>query len=227
MTSLRALTLALVAAGCLSVAQAQVRPEVGKPLQQASDLLKAGKAKEALAKIREADAVGGKSAQEQLTIDRMRGSAAQRAGDNATAVQAFESAFNSGKLSGAEQAQVAESLAFAYSQLRDNAKAGQWANRAQQLGANSSSLKQLQAYLQGHRSDVGAPRVQEVEPTGAGDIFAATLFVSLRQGQTALEACAFACCIAAQSVTRPNLAGLPTEADIARCSAGLHSDAEA
>ena len=81
MTSLRALTLALVAAGCLSVAHAQVRPEVGKPLQQASELLKAGKAKEALAKIREADAVGGKSAQEQLTIDRMRGSAAQRAGD--------------------------------------------------------------------------------------------------------------------------------------------------
>ena len=156
MTSLRALTLALVAAGCLSVAQAQVRPEVGKPLQQASDLLKAGKAKEALAKIREADAVGGKSAQEQLTIDRMRGSAAQRAGDNATAVQAFESAFNSGKLSGAEQAQVAESLAFAYSQLRDNAKAGQWANRAQQLGANSSSLKQLQAYLQGQSGDYSA-----------------------------------------------------------------------
>jgi hypothetical protein len=42
-----------------------MRPEVGKPLQQAgSDLLKAGKAKEALAKVREADAVGGKTAAE-------------------------------------------------------------------------------------------------------------------------------------------------------------------
>jgi tetratricopeptide (TPR) repeat protein len=157
MKSLRALTLALIAAGCVSVAQAQaVRPEVGKPLQAAGELLKAGKAREALAKVREADAVGGKNAQEQLMIDRMRGAAAQRAGDNGTAIQAFESVFNSGKLSGGEQAQVAETLAFAYSQQRDNAKATQWANRAQQLGANSAQLKQLQSYLQSQSGDYNA-----------------------------------------------------------------------
>ncbi|MFZ5547218.1 MAG: hypothetical protein ACOZJX_00775 [Pseudomonadota bacterium] len=157
MNSLRALTLALAAAGCMTVAQAQnIRPEVGKPLQQASELLKAGKAREALAKVREADAVGGKSANEQFMIDRMRGSAAQRAGDNGTAIQAFEAVFNSGKLGGGEQAQIAESLAFAYSQQRDNAKAMQWANRAQQLGATSAQLKQLQSYLQAQSGDYGA-----------------------------------------------------------------------
>ncbi len=157
MKSLRALTLALAAAGCMTVALAQnIRPEVGKPLQQAGEMLRAGKAKEALAKIREADAVGGKTPQEQLMIDRMRGSAAQRAGDNATAIQAFEAVFNSGKLGGAEQAQIAESLAFAYSQIRDNAKASQWANKAQSLGANSASLKQLQSYLQSQSGDYSA-----------------------------------------------------------------------
>lgn len=157
MNSLRALTLALAAAGCMTVAQAQsIRPEVGKPLQQAGELLKAGKAREALAKVREADAVGGKNAQEQFMIDRMRGSAAQRAGDNGTAIQAFEAVFASGKLGGAEQAQIAESLAFAYSQQRDNAKAMQWANRAQQLGATSAQLKQLQSYLQGQSGDYSA-----------------------------------------------------------------------
>jgi hypothetical protein len=157
MKSLRALTLALVAAGCLTVANAQtVRPDVGKPLQAASELLRAGKAREALAKVREADAVGGKTAAEQLMIDRMKGAAAQRAGDNGTAIQAFEAVFNSGKLGGSEQAQVAETLAFAYSQNRDNAKAQQWANRAQQLGANSSQLKQLQSYLQGQSGDYAA-----------------------------------------------------------------------
>ena len=108
----------------------------------------------------------------------------------------------------------------------DWALAETWATRTRLLVVTIGE-RGCQAYLHGHRHHVAAPRVQEVEPTGAGDIFAATLFVSLRQGQTALEACAFACCIAAQSVTRPNLAGLPTEADIARCSAGLHSDAEA
>jgi hypothetical protein len=157
MTSLRALTLALLTAGCLSVAQAQsLRPEVGKPLQQASELLRAGKAKEALAKVREADAAGGKTAQEQLMIDRMRGAAAQRAGDNATAAQAFEAVFNSGKLSGAEQIQVAESLAFAYSQLKDNARASSWVQKALALGSQSSQLKQLQAYLQGASGDYSA-----------------------------------------------------------------------
>jgi hypothetical protein len=90
--------------------QAQgVRAEVGKPLQQASELLRAGKAKEALAKVREADAVGGKTAAEQLTIDRMKAAAAQRAGDMGTAIQALESIH--GKVGGAEQGQVAEQLA--------------------------------------------------------------------------------------------------------------------
>lgn len=83
------------------------------------------------------------------------------------------------------------------------------------------------AYIHGSAHDVPAPKVIEVEPTGAGDIFAATLFIALRRGQTALDACAFACCIAAQSVTRPNLKGLPTLADIALCGGELNSDAEA
>src|SRR5512134_3357328 len=98
-SSLRLLATALLAAGVFSTAQAQgMRAEVGRPLQQASELLKAGKAREALAKAREADAVGGKNAAEQLMIDRMKGAAAQRAGDNATAIAAFESAFASGRL---------------------------------------------------------------------------------------------------------------------------------
>ena len=102
MKTLRAWTLALLAAGLCTLAAAQaLRPEVAKPLQQAGELLKAGKSKEALAKVREADAVPNKTAQEQLTIERMRGAAAQRAGDNATVVQAFEAVYASGKLSGA------------------------------------------------------------------------------------------------------------------------------
>jgi hypothetical protein len=133
-----------------------VRPEVGKPLQQASDLLKAGKAKDALAKAREADAVSGKTPAEQLMIDRMKGAAAQRAGDNAAAIQAFEAVFNSGKLSGPEQAQVAESLAFAYSQQKDWPRTNQWVQRALAAGSTSPQLKQLQAYAQSQSGDYSA-----------------------------------------------------------------------
>ena len=153
---LQALIAALLAGLCISATQAQVRPEVGKPLQQASDLLKVGKAKEALAKVREAEAAGNKTPAEQLMIDRMKGAAAQRAGDNATAVAAFESVFNSGKLAPAEQAQIAESLAFAYSQQKDWARTGQWIAKAQAAGSTSAQLKQLQAYVQSQSGDYSA-----------------------------------------------------------------------
>jgi hypothetical protein len=128
-----------------------VRPEVAKPLQAASELLKAGKAREALAKAREADAVGGKTGAEQLMIDRMKGAAAQRAGDSGTAIAAFEAAFP--KLSGAEAAQVAESIAFAYSQQKNNAKASEWVAKARAAGGGGASLNQLAAYLQSQSGD--------------------------------------------------------------------------
>lgn len=154
MMKLRSLALALAAAGVLTAAQAQVRPEIGKPLQQAGEYLKAGKGKEALAKVREADAVVGKTAAEQLTIDRMKAAAAQRAGDYGTAVQALEAVFN--KAGGAEQAQLAEQLAFAYSQAKDFPKASQWAQKAQSLGSTSAQLKQLVQYLQSQSGDYTA-----------------------------------------------------------------------
>lgn len=155
MKTLRALSVALVAAGCLTLVQAQgMRPEVGKPLQQASELLKAGKAKEALAKVREADAVGGKTAAEQTTIDRMKAAAAQRAGDTGTAIQALEALFD--KVGGGEKGQVAEQLASAYAQQRNNAKANEWVGKAIAAGNNGGTIKQLQSYLQSASGDYGA-----------------------------------------------------------------------
>ncbi|MEO8526131.1 MAG: hypothetical protein ABI460_15505, partial [Caldimonas sp.] len=61
-SSLRTLVAAALlclgfAAAAPSLAQA-LRPEVGKPLQAAQDMIKAGRYKEALAKVREADAAG-------------------------------------------------------------------------------------------------------------------------------------------------------------------------
>ena len=153
----RALTLALalVTVGAIGVAQAQgMRAEIGRPLQQAGELLKAGKAREALAKVREADAVGGKTAAEQMTIDRMKAAAAQRAGDMSTAIAALESIHS--KTSGAEAGQVAEQLASAYAQLKNNAKASEWLNRAIAAGNNGPSIRQLQSYLQSTSGDYGA-----------------------------------------------------------------------
>jgi len=152
---LSTLLAALLLAGTAGLAQAQaLRPEVGKPLQQAYELIKAGKGKEALAKVREADAAPNKTAAETLQVEKMRAAAAQRAGDYATAAQALEAVF--GKVGAAEQAQVAEQLASLYAAARDNAKAGQWVQKAVALGNTSASLKQLQAYLQGASGDYAA-----------------------------------------------------------------------
>ncbi len=152
---LSTLAAALLLGLAATAAQAQaMRPEVGKPLQAASDLLKAGKGREALAKVREAEAVGGKTAAEALMVDRMKAAAAQRAGDSGSTIQALESLY--GRVSGGEQGQVAEQLASAYATARDNTKAAQWVQKAQAAGNNSASLKQLLAYLQGNSGDYGA-----------------------------------------------------------------------
>ena len=149
------LAAALLLSLAATATQAQaLRPEVGKPLQAASDLLKAGKGREALARVREAEAVGGKTAAESLMVDRMKAAAAQRAGDTGATTQALESLY--GKVSGGEQGQVAEQLASAYATARDNARAAQWVQKAQAAGNNSASLRQLQAYLQGSSGDYAA-----------------------------------------------------------------------
>jgi hypothetical protein len=152
---LRPVALALILGVASLQAGAQgLRAEVGKPLQQAGELLKAGKAKEALAKVREADAVTGKSSAEQLTVDRMKAAAAQRAGDMATAIQALESIY--GRISGAEQGQIAEQLASAYVQQRNNPKATEWLGKATQAGNTGAGVKQLQSYLQSSSGDYAA-----------------------------------------------------------------------
>jgi hypothetical protein len=152
MKSPRVLTVTLLAAAALTAAHAQgIRPDVAKPLQAASDLLKAGKAKEAMVKVREADAAGGKTASEQLVIDRMKGAAAQRIGDTATTIAAFESVYERGGAS--EKAQMAEQIAFAYSQQKNWARTSEWANKAKAAGGNSASLNQLIAFVQSQSGD--------------------------------------------------------------------------
>lgn len=151
--------LALVAFFALTVAfgtaHAQgLRAEIGKPLQQAADYIKAGKGREALAKVREAEAVPNRTPAEQLMLDRMKAAAAQRAGDMATAVQALEAVHP--RTSGAEAGQIAEQIASGYAQLKNVPKAAEWVTKAQQAGNNSATLKQLQSYLQGASGDYAA-----------------------------------------------------------------------
>ena len=151
-------TLAVFAVlAALGVAQAQVRPEVGRPLQQAADLLKNNRAKEALAKVREAEAVPNRTPAENLTIDRMRGAAAARAGDPQTAIKSFEAVLASGRLSGAEQGQMTEQIAYQYAQLKDWPRTREWAAKARAMpGTNGAELDKLLAFVNAQSGDFAA-----------------------------------------------------------------------
>lgn len=172
-SSLRAALLAaLCAAGAAAHAQA-LRPDVGRPLQAAQELIKSGKYREALAKVREADAVGGKTADEGFMIERMRIAAASGAGDVETAAKSFETLAASGKLGGAEKARMAESIAGGYYRAKDYAKAMQWSQRYFREGGTSPAIRTLliqSQYLSGDYA--GAAReltaeVQAAEKAGA------------------------------------------------------------
>jgi Tfp pilus assembly protein PilF len=136
LTAAAALSLALLAG-----AQEALRPEVGRPLQQAQELIRAQRFKEALAKVREADAVGGKSANESYLIERMRLAAASGAGDVDTAARSFDAV--SGRVSSAERLRMIESLAGGYYRAKDYAKAMQWSQRYLKEGGTSASIRTL------------------------------------------------------------------------------------
>jgi len=139
-----------------ALAQEAIRAEVGKPLQQASELLKANRAKEALAKVRDAEAVPNKTPAEVLTIDRMRGAAAARAGETQIAIRSYEAVMASGKAGQTEQAQTAATLAHLYAQVKDWNKTREWAQRSKQLGGNAAELDKLLAFVNTQTGDFAA-----------------------------------------------------------------------
>ena len=140
----------LVGAPTVALAQESVRPDVGKPLQAAQELMKAQKYKEALAKMRDADGVPAKTGYETYLVESMRGSAATGAGDNETAIKAFETVLASGKAPAATQLKIVEALAGTYYRTRNYPGTIKTAQRYFGDGGTSGSMRTLliQSYFQ-------------------------------------------------------------------------------
>lgn len=165
-------TAACVLALVLGQAQGQpaetVRPEVGKPLLAAQDLVKAQRFKEALARLGEADAVGGKSAYESFMVERMRIAAASGAGDVATMARAYEAMSGLNRLTASDKAKMLESIAGGYYRARDYAAAVQWAQRYFREGGSSPTMRTLMIQSQYLGGDfAGAARELTAEVQGA------------------------------------------------------------
>jgi sugar/nucleoside kinase (ribokinase family) len=72
-------------------------------------------------------------------------------------------------------------------------------------------------YWNGDRRRFRAPEVEEVDATGAGDIFATAFFVRLHATRDPWAAARFATQLAARSVTRSGLDAIPTQSEIQEC----------
>ncbi len=172
MKQLRWIALALaLALPPLVQAQEGLRPDVGKPLQAAQDLIKAGKYKEALAKVREADGVGNKNANESFMIERMRIAAASGAGDVDTAAKSFEALAGSGRVAAADKARMAESIAGGYYRAKDYARAMQWCQRYFKEGGSSAAMRTLliqSQYLSGDYAGAARELTAEIQATEKG-----------------------------------------------------------
>lgn len=120
-----------------------VRPEIGKPIQAALDLLKSKRGKDALAKVQEADAVPNKTPYEAYLVERVRAQAAAAVGDAAAAARAFEATAASSAVSGAEKLQFVAAAAGQYYLAKNYGKVAELGARYFKEGGTDKSIRTI------------------------------------------------------------------------------------
>ena len=121
-----------------------VRAELGKPLQAVQALMKDHKYKDALAKLKEAEAIPNRTPYENFVIDQLRGSAAANDGQDDVAVASYESVVNSGRLPPPDQLKIVAAIAVTYySKLKNYPKSALWATRYLKDGGTDPSMQDL------------------------------------------------------------------------------------
>ena len=125
-----------------------VSPEVGKPLQAAQAAIKDKKYGEALAKIKEADAVAKKNPFEEGLIEQLRLIAAIGAEEPPTAAKAYDTLNTSGALQPPQKIQFAQAIAGAYFKNKDYQSSATWIGKYFSAGGTDLTMRSLlaQAY---------------------------------------------------------------------------------
>lgn len=118
-----------------------VRPEIGKPLQAAKAALDAKKYGEALAKLKEADAIGNKTPFEEGLLEQMRLIAAIYAEEPAVAAKAYDALAATGTMTADQKLRFIQNIAGAYYRAKDYAGAANWTNRYLQAGGSDPVMR--------------------------------------------------------------------------------------
>jgi hypothetical protein len=140
-------------AAALAAAEApSARPQIGRPVEQAEQLLKERNFKEALAKLAEADAVAHKTPYESYVIAATRAAVLLQSGDYPGTIEALEAALATGVLAPADALNRVEILVKLCYQTKDYQKLRDYAERYYRQGGTDEEPHLLlaeAAYQQG------------------------------------------------------------------------------
>ncbi len=113
---------------------------------------------------------------------------------------------------------LASAVVLSLEDLRgDRALAERWAHLTRYLVVTDGYMGGT-LYCDGRPYLFPALRVPELDPTGAGDIFAATFFCALAEGTDPRLAAHLAACIASRSIGRVGWDSIPTAEDLEICN---------
>ena len=147
-------------------AQEALRPAIGKPLASARSLLAAHSYAKAMAAVRAADAVPGKTAHETAVIEQMRAAIAQQSGDTATAAHAYQQLLDSGAVTGGEAQKLMQGeVSIAYAQ-HNYPNVVYWADRYLKAGGTDPAMRTslIQGYyLQGKYADAARLQMAQIQ----------------------------------------------------------------
>jgi len=118
---------------------------------------------------------------------------------------------------------AASAIVLSLEDLIDNHQAAREIASLCDILAVTDGVKGAQIFWKNEERHIPAPQVEEVDPTGAGDIFAAAFFIRLYQTKDPWESAHFANFLAANSVTRKGLASTPTTDEVMAALAEANS----
>ena len=139
--------LATLPATPAMAAKNEVGPKVGKPLKEAQDLAGKKQLKEALAKVKEAQAVEKKSSYEEHSINEFLGWISANLGDYRTAAAAFDATTKSGFMPADQLPGRVKTVAQLYYQAKDYGAAVVTAERYRKEFGNDAELQVMVAQI--------------------------------------------------------------------------------
>ena len=136
------------ASSVLAADEGKVSTKLGKPVTDAQRALQAKQWDQALSKLREADAIGDKTAYDQFMINQLYAAAYQGQKKYGEAAAVYEKLIESGRLSDAQKDQYTKLIAQLYLQVRNNAKSTEYLERWLKAHPNDTEMTALLAQSQ-------------------------------------------------------------------------------